>query len=98
MTLPKTTIKRIMKQYTNLNISQEAVDEICKMLEEIIKVTTEVAEKNAKKEGRKTIKARDIKNCDDERLKKRILELCERTDKMPILIKEMLNVITSELE
>ncbi|WP_423792005.1 histone [Methanocaldococcus indicus] len=96
--LPRATIKRMMKQHTNLNISAEAVEEICNLLEEIIKITTEVAEKNAKKEGRKTIKARDIKRCDDERLKKKILELSERTEKMPILIKEMLNVITSELE
>ncbi|CAB3288210.1 DNA-binding protein HmvA [Methanocaldococcus lauensis] len=96
--LPKTTIKRIMKQYTDFNISSEAVDELNNLLMEIIKITTEVAEQNAKKDGRKTIKARDIRNCDDERLKRKIIELSERTDKMPILIKEMLNVITSELE
>ncbi len=96
--LPKATIKRIMKQHTNFNISAEAVDELCNMLEEIIKITTEVAEQNARREGRKTIKARDIKQCDDERLKRKIMELSERTEKMPILIKEMLNVITSELD
>ncbi len=96
--LPKTTIKRIMKQYTDFNISSEAVDELNNLLMEIIKITTEVAEQNARKDGRKTIKARDIRNCDDERLKRKIIELSERTDKMPILIKEMLNVITSELE
>ncbi|CAB3289441.1 DNA-binding protein HmvA [Methanocaldococcus lauensis] len=96
--LPKTTIKRIMKQYTDFNISSEAVDELSNLLMEIIKITTEVAEQNAKKDGRKTIKAKDIRNCDDERLKRKIIELSERTDKMPILIKEMLNVITSELE
>ncbi|MCQ6254084.1 histone family protein [Methanocaldococcus sp.] len=96
--LPKTTIKRIMKQYTDFNISSEAVDELNNLLIEIIKITTEVAEQNARKDGRKTIKARDIRNCDDERLRRKIIELSERTDKMPILIKEMLNVITSELE
>ncbi|WP_456418884.1 histone family protein [Methanocaldococcus infernus] len=96
--LPKTTIKRVMKKYTDLNISSEAVDELINLLEEIIKVTTEVAEKNAKREGRKTILRRDIKNCDEERLKRKILELSERTDKMPIIVKEILAIITSELE
>ncbi|ENN96015.1 Transcription factor CBF/NF-Y/histone domain protein [Methanocaldococcus villosus KIN24-T80] len=96
--LPKTRIKKIMKQYTKLNISSEAVDELNNILLEIIKIITETAEKNAKREGRKTIKGRDIKECDDERLKRKIIELSKRTDKMPILIKEILNVITSELE
>ncbi|ADG14017.1 Transcription factor CBF/NF-Y/histone domain protein [Methanocaldococcus infernus ME] len=96
--LPKTTIKRVMKNYTDLNISSEAVDELINLLEEMIKVTTEVAEKNAKREGRKTILRRDIKNCDEERLKRKILELSERTDKMPIIVKEILAIITSELE
>ncbi|WP_456472077.1 histone family protein [Methanocaldococcus sp.] len=96
--LPKATVKRIMKQHTDLNISSEAVDELVKLLEDIIKVTTEVAEKNAKKDKRKTIMARDIKNCDEERLRRKIIELSERTDKMPIIVKEILNIITSELE
>jgi len=96
--IPKGTIKRIMKKHTNMNISSEAVEELSNILEEIIIITTKTAEENARAENRKTIKARDIKKCDEERLREKIIELANRTEKMNILTKEFLNVISSELE
>ncbi len=96
--IPKGTIKRIMKENTDMNISKDAVEKLANILEEYIVITTQVAEENAKKEKRKTIKDRDIEKCDEERLRLKIVEISERTEKVNILTKEILKVIASELE
>jgi len=96
--IPKGTVKRIMKENTNLNISAESVEKLVDILQEYIVTTTKLAEENAIKDKRKTIKARDIENCDEERLRSKIVELSDRTEKVNILTREFLKVLSSELK
>ncbi len=96
--IPKGTVKRIMKENTDMNISAESVEKLVEILQEYIVITTKLAENNAKKDKRKTIKARDIESCDEERLRVKIEELAERTEKVNILTREFLGVLSSELK
>ncbi|ABR56263.1 histone family protein [Methanococcus aeolicus] len=95
--IPKGTVKRIMKQNTDMNVSAESVVKIVEILQEYIVTTTRLAEENAAKDKRKTIKARDVENCDGERVRQKILEVADRTEKVQILTKEFLKVLSSEL-
>jgi histone H3/H4 len=95
--IPKGTVKRIMKENTDMNISAESVEKLVEILQEYIITTTKLAEENARKDKRKTIKARDIEACDEERLRIKIMEIAERTEKVNILTKEFLKVLSSEL-
>jgi histone H3/H4 len=96
--IPKGTVKRIMKENTDMNISAESVEKLVEILQEYIITTTKLAEENARKDKRKTIKARDIEACDEERLRIKIMEIAERTEKVNILTKEFLKVLSSELK
>lgn len=96
--IPKGTVKRLMKENTDMNISAESVEMLVEILQEIIVTTTKLAEENARNDKRKTIKARDIERCDEERLRVKIVELADRTEKVHILTKEFLNVLASELK
>ena len=96
--IPKGTVKRIMKENTNLNISAESVEKLVDILQEYIVTTTKLAEENAIKDKRKTIKGRDIEDCDEERLRSKIIEISERTEKINILTREFLKVLSSELK
>ena len=96
--IPKGTVKRIMKENTDMNISAESVEKLVGILQEYIVTTTKLAEENARKDKRKTIKARDIEACDEERLRVKIIEIAERTEKVNILTKEFLKVLSSELK
>ncbi len=95
--IPKGTVKRLMKENTDMNISAESVEKLVEILQEYIETTTKLAEENARKDKRKTIKARDIESCDEERLRTKIIEIAERTEKVNILTREFLNVLSSEL-
>ncbi|AEH07426.1 histone family protein [Methanothermococcus okinawensis] len=95
--IPKGTVKRLMKENTDMNISAESVEKLVEILQEYIVTTTKMAEDNARKDKRKTIKARDIENCDEERLRVKIMEIADRTEKVNILTKEFLKVLASEL-
>ena len=96
--IPKGTVKRLMKENTDMNISAESVEKLVEILQEYIVTTTKLAEENARKDKRKTIKARDIEACDEERLRIKIMEIAERTEKVNILTKEFLKVLSSELK
>ncbi|MBP2171925.1 histone family protein [Methanococcus voltae] len=96
--IPKGTVKRIMKDNTEMYVSTESVVALVDILQEMIVTTTKIAEENAAKDKRKTIKARDIEECDAERLKEKILQVSERTEKVNMLANEILHVIASELE
>ncbi|MBP2144151.1 histone H3/H4 [Methanococcus voltae] len=96
--IPKGTVKRIMKDNTDMYVSTESVVALVDILQEMIVTTTKIAEENAAKDKRKTIKARDIEECDAERLKEKILQVSERTEKVNMLANEILHVIASELE
>ena len=96
--IPKGTVKRLMKENTDMNISAESVEKLVEILQEYIVTTTKLAEENARKDKRKTIKARDIECCDEERLRVKIMEIAERTEKVNILTKEFLKVLSSELK
>ncbi|MCS3901371.1 histone family protein [Methanococcus voltae] len=96
--IPKGTVKRIMKENTDMYVSTESVVALVDILQEMIITTTRIAEENAAKDKRKTIKARDIEECDAERLKEKILQVSERTEKVNMLANEILHVIASELE
>ncbi|WP_292460370.1 histone family protein [Methanothermococcus sp.] len=96
--IPKGTVKRLMKENTNMNISTESVEKLVEILQEYIVTTTILAEENAKKDKRKTIKARDIEYCDEERLRVKIVEIADRTEKVNILTREFLKVLASELK
>jgi histone H3/H4 len=87
-----------MKQHTEMNVSAESVEKLVELLQEIIVTTTQIAEQNAGKDKRKTLKARDIEQCDAERLRRKIVEVSERTEKVNILTNEILNVVANELE
>ncbi len=95
--IPKGTVKRLMKENTDMNVSAESVEKLVGILQEYIETTTKLAHENALKDKRKTIKARDIENCDSERVRAKILEVSERTEKVNILTKEFLKVLSSEL-
>lgn len=95
--IPKGTVKRLMKENTGMNISAESVEKLVEILQEYIETTTKLAEENARNDKRKTIKARDIESCDEERLRTKIIEIAERTEKVNILTREFLKVLSSEL-
>ncbi|MBA2840206.1 histone H3/H4 [Methanococcus maripaludis] len=96
--IPKGTVKRIMKENTDMNVSAESVVALVEILQEMVVTTTKIAEENAANDKRKTLKARDIEQCDAERLRKKVIEVSERTEKVNMLTNEILNVIANELE
>ena len=96
--IPRGTIRRIMKENTNLNVSAESIEKLANILQEYIVITMKLAEENAIKDNRKTIKGKDIEDCDEERLRSKIVEISERTEKVNRLTRELLKVLSSELK
>jgi histone H3/H4 len=58
--LPLAPLKRILKEAGGTRISDEAVVELAKVLEEYGEEIGEIANKYARHAGRKTVKAEDI--------------------------------------
>ena len=60
MSLPKATIKRIMKEVDDMLISEDALNQVVVETTTFIKRLTEESLKNAKESKRKTIKPDDV--------------------------------------
>jgi histone H3/H4 len=59
--ISKAALKELIKEKTGLKVSQEAVDEMIKVLGEITEDIVATAGELAKHTGRKTMKADDVK-------------------------------------
>lgn len=58
--IPNESIKRIIKEYVKVNITEDGASAIAKILEGKAKTISKFAVRNAKKEGRSKITKEDI--------------------------------------
>ena len=87
--LPRGTIKRLMKDLTDLNVSQSAVEQMAEILEDEIKSIMVIAVHESKKENMKTIKGRHVKKSYNLILKEILAKVVKSTKKTEYIIKEL---------
>lgn len=87
--LPRGTIKRLMKDLTDLNVSQSAVEQMAEILEGEIKSIMVIAVHESKKENMKTIKGRHVKKSYNLILKEILAKVVKSTKKTEYIIKEL---------